>query len=118
MNKYLLIDFDKNCISNLNKVDSDFEENDIQTGSISCNDKVDLLNTLLEQVKEMIEQYAEEKDIRVCTECGKLMEEGYCIENGIEYYCNDECLHKNISKEEYERLYDDGNGDTYWTQWC
>ena len=117
MNKYLLIDFDKNCISNLNKVNTDYEENDIQTSSISCTDKIDLLNNLLEQVKEMIEQHAEEKDIRVCTECGKLMEEGYCIENGIEYYCDDECLHKSIDEEEYEKLYDNGNGDTYWTQW-
>ena len=55
--------------------------------------------------------------IRVCSECGKPMYEGYCIENGAEYYCSDECLHKNLKEEEYERLYDDGRGDTYWTSW-
>lgn len=117
MNKYLLIDLENNTILDLNKVNTDFEENEIQTSSVSCKDKIDLLNTLLDTTKEMIEEYAEEKDIRICTECGKLMSEGYCIENGIEYYCSDDCLHKNITEKEYLELYDDGNGDTYWTEW-
>ena len=56
-------------------------------------------------------------DIRTCNECDKEMTEGYCIENGIEYYCSDECLHKNITEEEYLKLYDNGNGDSYWTEW-
>ena len=59
----------------------------------------------------------EKEEPRVCSECGKKMTEGYCIDNGLEYYCSDECLHKNISEEEYERLYDNGNGDSYWTEW-
>ena len=55
--------------------------------------------------------------IRCCSECGKPMYEGFCIENGAEYYCSEECLHKNISEEEYTKLYDDGKGDSYWTSW-
>jgi hypothetical protein len=55
--------------------------------------------------------------LRECTECGHLMNEGYVIENGIEYYCSDECLHKHITEEEYQRLYDNGDGDSYWTEW-
>lgn len=55
--------------------------------------------------------------VRCCSECGKPMYEGFCIENGAEYYCSEECLHKNISEEEYEKLYDDGKGDSYWTSW-
>lgn len=55
--------------------------------------------------------------IRECTKCGNIMEEGYCIESGIEYYCSEECLHKEISEEEWQRLYDNGNGDSYWTTW-
>ena len=117
MNKYLLIDYSNKCISSLEKVETDFEENEEQTSSISCIDDIDLLNTLLGQVKEIIEDYAEKHDIRVCSECGKLMQEGYCIEGGVEYYCNDDCLHKHLTSEEYNELYDDGNGDTYWTQW-
>lgn len=61
-------------------------------------------------------QEAKEK-IRICSECGRVMTEGYCIENGLDYYCSDECLHKNMTQEEYLELYDDGNGDSYYTEW-
>lgn len=59
----------------------------------------------------------EEGEHRICSECGNRMQSGFCIESGLEYYCSEECLYKNISEEEYERLYDDGNGDTYYTEW-
>lgn len=55
--------------------------------------------------------------IRVCSECGKPMYEGYCIEDGAEYYCSDECLHKNLSGKQFEKLYDEGRGNSYWTSW-
>lgn len=54
---------------------------------------------------------------RVCSHCSKPMAQGYCIDNGLEYYCSDECLHEHYTDEEYNRLYDDGNGDSYWTEW-
>lgn len=56
-------------------------------------------------------------NIRVCSECGCLMDKGYCIEDGQEYYCSDDCLRQNMTDEEYNKLYDNGNGDTYWTEW-
>lgn len=59
----------------------------------------------------------EDEDIRKCSECNKEMTEGYCIDNGCDYYCSDECLHKNHSKKEFEEMYDNGNGDSYWTAW-
>ena len=55
--------------------------------------------------------------IRVCSECSKPMTEGYCIENGTEYYCSEECLHKHLTEEEYDNLYDEGRGNSYWTSW-
>lgn len=61
--------------------------------------------------------YIEEEQTRICSECGEHMQKGYVIENGVEYYCSEECLHKNMTEEEYLELYDDGNGDTYWTEW-
>lgn len=54
---------------------------------------------------------------RRCSVCGKEMKEGYCIESGIAYYCSDECLLKDMTWEEYLELYDDGHGDSYYTQW-
>lgn len=67
-----------------------------------------------------VEELVDELDLehsRCCSECGKSMYEGFCIENGAEYYCSEECLHKHLTEEEYENLYDDGNGDSYWTSW-
>ncbi len=55
--------------------------------------------------------------VRCCSVCGRAMTEGYCIENGISYYCSDECMHKEMTDEEYQELYDDGYGDSYWTSW-
>lgn len=54
---------------------------------------------------------------RICSACGKPMKKGYCIEGGMEYYCSDECLHTAYSDDEYLELYDEGNGDSYWTEW-
>ena len=60
---------------------------------------------------------AKKKFARECNACGKGMNEGYCIEGGIEYYCSDACLHTEIKHEEYMELYADGEGDSYWTDW-
>jgi len=55
--------------------------------------------------------------MRICSECNKGMREGYVIDGGAEYYCTDECLHKHYTEEEWEDMYDDGNSDSYWTEW-
>ena len=54
---------------------------------------------------------------RLCSICSKPMDEGYCIENGMEYYCSDECLHEVYDDEEWQLMYEDGNGDSYWSEW-
>ena len=67
-----------------------------------------------------VEELVDELDLehtRCCSECGSPMYEGYCIENGAEYYCSDECLHKHLTEEEYNALYDEGRGDSYYTSW-
>ena len=61
---------------------------------------------------------AKKEFARNCTACSAGMNEGYHIGgNGIEYYCSDACLHTEITHEEYMELYDDGEGDSYWTAW-
>lgn len=54
---------------------------------------------------------------RLCDSCQKEMDQGYCINGGEQYFCNEKCLHSQIDKEEYERLHKDGDCDTYWTIW-
>ena len=81
------------------------------------NMNMEQLNGIYDYIKEEMEKYAEEHDIRICDECGHLMAGGYLV-NGDEYYCTDECLHKHYSDEEYNELYDNSNSDdTYWTNW-
>lgn len=58
-----------------------------------------------------------EEHYRECSECGRLMIEGYCIDDGADYYCSDECLHQHMTQEEFEALYDEGRGNSYWTSW-
>lgn len=53
---------------------------------------------------------------RICDECGMPTIVGYVVD-GCEAYCSDECLHKHYTKEEFNRRYDNGNGDSYWTTW-
>jgi len=67
-----------------------------------------------------VEELVDELDLqhtRCCSHCGNPMYEGFCIEDGAEYYCSEECLHKNLTDEEYENLYDEGRGDSYYTSW-
>ena len=54
--------------------------------------------------------------MRTCTCCGTPMTEGFVIEGGDEYYCSERCLHKRYSPEEYNAMYDDGEGESYWTE--
>ena len=55
--------------------------------------------------------------LRICNICHRPMIEGYCIYAGWAYYCSDDCLHHDYSEEEYDEMYYNGEGDTYWTIW-
>jgi hypothetical protein len=54
---------------------------------------------------------------RKCNECNQRMTEGYCIEGGMAYYCSDKCMHKHYSISAWSNLYNNGEGDSYWTTW-
>ena len=53
--------------------------------------------------------------VRVCDCCGGWMTEGYSISEGFMTFCSDKCLHKHISAEEYDKLYE--RDEAYWTSW-
>jgi hypothetical protein len=54
---------------------------------------------------------------RKCSDCGAGMNDGYVINGGVAHYCGDACLHKHMTPAEFLELYDDGDGDSYWTDW-
>jgi hypothetical protein len=55
------------------------------------------------------------KELRTCKDCGKGLTEGYCINGGEEYFCNDHepAYFLNLYKESEDME----SFDTYWTQW-
>lgn len=55
--------------------------------------------------------------LRICDECHHPMIEGYCIDDGREHYCSDECLNQVYTEEEFETMCSDGEGNSYWTVW-
>ena len=62
----------------------------------------------------------DEDDIRVCSECGLPMSEGYYLAG--EYACDDECCLKRYDDDEVEMKEDlshasEDNSDVYYTEW-
>lgn len=55
-------------------------------------------------------------DFRVCSVCGEWMHQGYCQDMGWKYYCSDECLHTDFTKEEWTKECEE-NDQSYWTDW-
>ena len=51
-----------------------------------------------------------------CSECGKLMREGYCVDMGAAYYCSDDCLHTEYTEEEWAEECEN-NDQSYYTEW-
>ena len=62
MNRYLVIDWEKDIIYSLGRVEIDFEENEYQTSSVSCIDKEDILNELEEIIEDKRKIYGIEVD--------------------------------------------------------
>lgn len=56
------------------------------------------------------------RECRRCSECGKLMREGYCVNAGDDYFCCDECLHTRFSDEEWADECKNNN-QSYYTEW-
>lgn len=52
---------------------------------------------------------------RKCSECGKLFQEGYIVDDGYQYYCSEKCLYENYSASEYDEMYK--NDVAYYTEW-
>lgn len=53
--------------------------------------------------------------VRFCDKCGKTMTKGFCIGDGLEYYCSEECLFSRYTKREYIDMYE--TDQAYWTEW-
>jgi hypothetical protein len=60
----------------------------------------------------------EYKFARQCSCCEEGMNEGYVIDGGGEYYCNEECLHTKHTADEIEEMeLGADDSESYWTKW-
>lgn len=50
---------------------------------------------------------------RICDECKEEMYDGFVVEDS-EYYCNETCLHKHYTPEQYQEMYEEETA--YWTE--
>lgn len=102
-------------IKSLEKIYDFIEEHNLD----ELYDLGDCMNLIELFKKATIEEDTTENyiNVRHCDECGKEMWDGFCIDSGMEYYCSEECLHKHYTDEEWDEMYDNGNSDSYWTDW-
>ena len=54
--------------------------------------------------------------MRVCDDCGKWMRQGFVIDAGVKYFCED-CHPKHYTPEQWEEMYGDGDTENYFTSW-
>lgn len=80
-----------------------------------CGGNYNELKSTIDYFMNRIENEMSEK--RVCDICGKEMNSGFYNEDTFEYFCSEECLHKKYTEEEYNKLYNNGNGNFYYTEW-
>lgn len=85
-----------------------------------ANLALSLVQTLSD--KEVLDDVISSNDIesvRVCENCGKIMNEGWVYE-GIENYCSDTCLktsHPEIDIDLLKRQAIEDKSNSYWTTW-
>ena len=56
-------------------------------------------------------------EVRICSVCNKVMIQGYCVEDGYEYACSDECIKSLIAPDKLETIQSKGEIDIYYTDW-
>ena len=92
------------------------DDGQLMTEMVSTEEEWDaIVKTFCSYIKENGIKYA-----RKCDKCGQGMNEGFCIYEGEEYYCSNECLHSVYSEQEWSEMYnaeDNGGSLSYWTQW-
>lgn len=64
--------------------------------------------------KEIIHEWRG-NEYRICSECGNIMRDGYCVNAGDRYYCSDECLGKHFTPHEWLQECEE-NDQSYYTE--
>jgi hypothetical protein len=99
----------------------EFEDEEVTQRRTDKENLIESTNQFLKEFEselmEKLENGEDDNSYRFCSECERIMIEGYLINDGDEYYCSDDCLERNMTKEEYLESYADGEGSSYYTAW-
>lgn len=109
--KYIVLnieDLDEEMTDILEELE-EYDEN-----SIVCINYDFGMGYLIDEWKES-DKLKDNDNIRICDNCHKIMDQGYCIDDGLEYYCSDICLNTKYSEEEFNGMY--SQGCAYYTTW-
>lgn len=57
------------------------------------------------------------KYCRMCTTCGDVFNDGFMYNGGSMYFCSEECLHEEVSPEDWEEAHAEDDDNNYYTEW-
>lgn len=57
------------------------------------------------------------KYCRMCTTCGDVFNDGFMYNGGSMYFCSEECLHEEVSPEDWEEAHAEDDDSNYYTEW-
>ncbi len=77
----------------------------------------EIIDAIVQAVKTKKKEEDWGDNFRVCDECDSITQEGFVVDDGQYIFCSKECLHKHYTPSEWLEMYDEGNGDSYWTYW-
>ena len=100
------------CASNIREYHDDLLKTNLNTNGYKI---VTPIYRRIYQKYESTKEKVNNDDTRTCTNCGKVMNSGYVINDGEEYFCSDDCLYGYYSDQEYQELCE--NDLAYWTEW-
>lgn len=80
-----------------------------------CQNDMEYLQELIQELQNIVDNNNNDDEKRQCSECKKEIKKGFCMNDGLEYYCSEKCLCKHYTKEEYNKMYE--NNEAYYTEW-
>ena len=67
--------------------------------------------------QDIIDRLRDDYGVRKCSICGRTMTSGFVIGGGDRYYCDNICLHRDFSPDEFEIMHENDPDENYYTEW-
>jgi hypothetical protein len=100
-------------LDNCKAILKDYYENDLAeaVNEYEVKNQIDNIHRIMLMILPVENKFA-----RKCSCCGKGMNNGYVINDGDEYFCEDACFKQEYKEYDIEDL-ELGDSENYWTEW-